>query len=134
MSLRETASRTFDIRTLPKLDAILGFSITTPVGISCEEVKRSLAGTVLASLALRSKTGDIVVQHKDHLVDWVWSYALPPNPPRAPAPMECFVYSRALDFSPTNKHDFDLVVTIESAANTSIVVTPTLKSYAVYTP
>jgi hypothetical protein len=134
MPLREPTSHTFSIHTLPRLDAVLGFAITTPAGVSCDEVKRSSAGTVVASVALRSKSGDTVVQYRERLANWVWNYALPPNPPQAPAPAKCFVYSRTLTFTPTNTQDLDLVFTTESGADTSVVVTPTLKSYAVYAP
>jgi hypothetical protein len=134
MSLREPASRMFSIHTLPRQDAVLGFTITTPAGMSCDEVKRSAAGTVVGSVALRHKSGDTVVQYRERLANWVWNYALVPNQTKAPAPAKCFVYSRTLTFTPTNTQDLYLEVATESGADTSIVVTPTLKSYAVYAP
>jgi hypothetical protein len=134
LSTGTAQSRKYLIRSLPDLDSVVGFRVTTPRPLYCEQFKGTSAAKAVVALRLTSGAGQDVVQHRAPLSEWTWSYGGPPNPPRPWEPDECFLYSRSLHFEPGSLRDLTLQITVEQKAESSVDLTPTVRSYAVYAP
>ena|SRR2546421_6036526 len=134
LSTGTAQSRKYLIHSLPNLDSVVGFRVTTSRPLYCEQFKHASAARAVVALRLTSRNGQDVVQHRAALSDWTWSYGGPPNPPRPWEPDKCFLYARALYFDPRSLRDLTLQISVEQQAEPPIEITPTVKSYAVYAP
>jgi len=134
LSTGTAQSRKYLIHSLPDLDSVVGFRVTTSRPLYCEQFMHASGAKAVVALRLTSGNGQDVVQHRAALSDWIWSYAGPPNPPRPWEPDECFLYTRSLYFDPGSLRDLTLQITVEQQAEPPIEITPTVKSYAVYAP
>ena len=134
LSLTKTGSYQYDIQALPDLDAVIGLTVTTPAGVTCETLKHSVGATAVVSMTLQSKADGVGARGEGALSDWIWSYRLPSNPPIPSEHAECFLYTRSLYFSPRKARNLTLNVVVEMPAGASMAIVPTVKSYAVYAP
>lgn len=122
------------IHLLPNLGSVVGFKVKTPRPLYCEQFKHASFTKAVVALRLISSSGQVVVQHRAALSDWIWGYGGLPNPPRPWESDECFLYSRALYFDPGSLRDLTLQIAIEQQSDTPVELTPMVKSYAVYVP
>lgn len=131
--LDRTTTARYHIRRLPKIAAVVGLHVTTPQGVTCEQLSKDsrLDGSI--AIEVRRADGARLAAHSAPIRAWVWSYAASTPSPASP-PQECFVYADDLFLGPKGLEGLDVSFSVQEAAHLPIDLVPAVESFAIYTP